>query len=990
MGELLAEFTSTQGLLGLSPSTYTFKSTNGGSVIDLAFVTPVISKSYHSSSVDQNVELFSGAPFRGHFPVIHQFIRSNKSCAQSSNLMYYKDFKNTDWDNWRADIECEMKKIEIAQKDMDSSSLWEMFRCSLTKVNDKDIPLKRISTHSKPFWTNQLTELSKVLQYTKRNWDYNSTPSNKAKLEETKTMFSDELIKTKNCWIRNKLENLNTTDSKIFWKNYKRAIIGDCRESLGNLIENGVLHTATNAKEDILFKAFFSGTHMEQAHFDKNFDKDIIETFYDHIFSVKQTFSNASENNAFPKHNAKQAKCPITPGLSDSLNMEVSIEEVFESIKHQKSSVKSFDCDNFHPQMLKNLPHSAVKILQICFNRALDDGKWLWNLSNVVFMKKEGKPNYMKAGAYRPISISSYVGKLFERIIEKRMRNHCDLEGILDDEQEGFRSSRNTNRYLYKLIANLKEAHRKNFTAFLLCIDFQKAFDSIWLKGLTVKLYKWNIQGKFLDLINSFLFSRKVRLIINKNLGKERQCGNFGVPQGSVLSPLLFIMFISDMLDLRKSPLNISDLCKDHCNVYKYADDGSILIIHQDPMVCNRLAQEFCDHISFWCTKWKLVINCDKDKTECLIIKPKIHIAQWPSDDFKELQITDKTVNFAKSTRVLGIDIDDDLNFNTHSVRLLKRCWYAWYKINRGTNRHWGLNISSLTILFKSVVIPKLLYCAPIWLNDKNQLVFKKFYAKVCLKISGSTHYSPQGITLLAMGIEPLSLLYKVVCIKFVLKALSSNDNISGLVCQIEESRGHPFHPHIIMVKDYLASKSEELNKILNERQTHTSSSLAQLETCHFFYRKCDMDRQKLLLWNRYLIYEADHKSRTLMNPDGIISNLEHGFLVHNIELHKTLFPKQAKRSTDTKVMSLIHGHDLGFNSFRYSVKLSSNPYCLLCDKEKDNNFHQLLKCPRYNCIFRDPLQNLPPTTNVAQLILAQDNTNHLVSFRNIAQIIVT
>ena len=137
------------------------------------------------------------------------------------------------------------------------------------------------------------------------------------------------------------------------------------------------------------------------------------------------------------------------------------------------------------------------------------------------------------------------------------------------------------------MTANLKEAQRKKLTSFLLCIDFEKAFDSVWHKGLIVKLHKFHIRGNILKLIDNFLSSRKVKLIVDMIKGTARNCGHYGVPQGSVLSPLLFIIYVSDMFP--RSQLNPS--CTMYANIYKYADDGSIAVSHVDPMECQKVTQ---------------------------------------------------------------------------------------------------------------------------------------------------------------------------------------------------------------------------------------------------------------------------------------------------------------------------------------------------------------------------------------------------------------
>ena len=378
------------------------------------------------------------------------------------------------------------------------------------------------------------------------------------------------------------------------------------------------------------------------------------------------------------------------------------------------------------------------------------------------------------------------------------------------------------------------------------------------------------------------------------------------------------------------------------------------------------------------------MINCDKNKTECLVIRPTNYKQYGDSNELQNLRISEKTVNFAKSTRVLGIDIDDNLNFNSHSTRIMQSCWFSWYKITRNSNRYCGLNISSLVTLFKTVIMPKLLYCAPIWLNENNQKTFKQFYAKVCLRISGSTHYSPQGITMLAIGMEPLKITYNIICTKFILKALSSDANMSGLIYQIEESRCHPFYHHILMAKDYLSSKCEELQKILHTRHyKHNSSTLIQIEPSNFFYSKHDINMQKVKLWRKFFASEADKRSMSILNLDP-----ENPQLI-SIEQHKILFPRFSRRLTDTRIMSLIHGHDLAFMSFKYSAKLASSPFCQTCKHIKDDNMHQLLHCSRYNCCYRESLLIHSDPTSVASLVFTSYNKDQLSCFRKMSQIIM-
>ena len=519
------------------------------------------------------------------------------------------DVDRTDWKNWSETITRTLHRSITQHLDnyTDPLKLWLDFSGILDTINKQCIPIKKVCEHSKPFWNPLLSELSDKLQTAQAAMKDSFTPLNVHRHKEAKEKFSSTLISEKNTWIHQQLDNLNVSDSLKFWKNYKRTLTDKVHDYMGNLLEGGTLHSEFTQKESILHRAFFTGEHMEEGNFDHAFER-VVDHEYDNI--VTADFHPSASDAETDKY----------------LNGEISCSEVKETLLFLKSSAKSHVVDDLHPKILKRLPTAAIQILTKLFNLVLETGHWVWDVSNVIFKKKEGKENYTIASSYRPITISSYIGKLLEKIIEKRIKIHCEIEGVLDEEQEGFRSQRNTSRYLYKLIASLDECKRKKLTTFLLCIDFSKAFDSVWIKGLIVKLSWYKVQGKLLRVINNFLQCRKVRLKVDDRIGHKRSCGCFGLPQGSVLAPLLFILYISDLLRRDQLPLE----CYTYSSLFKYADDGTVAVSHSDPVYAHKVMLQMCKYLHVWGSKWKLIPNCDKNKTECLIIQPSPSIGSTP------------------------------------------------------------------------------------------------------------------------------------------------------------------------------------------------------------------------------------------------------------------------------------------------------------------------------------------------------------------------
>ena len=165
----------------------------------------------------------------------------------------------------------------------------------------------------------------------------------------------------------------------------------------------------------------------------------------------------------------------------------------------------AFDNDGIHASMLK---HFGIKLklrLLTLFNSYCHESTWPWNSSRVMFIKKPGKSIYAFNSTYRPITLSSHVGKIFERMINRRLRTFFTSCKIIEEEQEGFREKRSTVRSLYRMQLELEDIQRDKKPAVLLNIDLEKAFDSVWIDGVLYKLQNIGITGKLLSIIQAFL-----------------------------------------------------------------------------------------------------------------------------------------------------------------------------------------------------------------------------------------------------------------------------------------------------------------------------------------------------------------------------------------------------------------------------------------------------------------------------------------------------
>ena len=198
--------------------------------------------------------------------------------------------------------------------------------------------------------------------------------------------------------------------------------------------------------------------------------------------------------------------------------------------------------------VLKNCEPELSYILAKLFNKYLKESCFpdCWKVSSVVpVFKNVGERSTAKNN--RPVSLLSVVSKVFEKLVNNRIVDHLEKCDLFSDFQYGFRSSRSTADLLTVVSDRIDRAFDRSGTTQAIALDISKAFDKVWHAGLLHKLTSYGISGQMFGLVSSFLSNRQLWVVLDGKSSQEYLV-NAGVPQGSILGPTLFLLYIMTFL----------------------------------------------------------------------------------------------------------------------------------------------------------------------------------------------------------------------------------------------------------------------------------------------------------------------------------------------------------------------------------------------------------------------------------------------------------
>ena len=311
---------------------------------------------------------------------------------------------------------------------------------------------------------------------------------------------------------------------------------------------------------------------------------------------------------------------------------------------------KAHGADGVPNKLLKLTAASISSPLSSLYNKSFASGKVpsSWKESNVSPVHK--KNSKALVSNYRPISLLSSLAKVQERIIYKRLYDYLARNDLLTSKNSGFKERDSAMCQLISIVDKIYKAIEQGQEICLVFLDISKAFDRVWHAGLVHKLRACGIGGSLLEWLTDYLLHRKIRVVIK---GQEAPWAetNAGVPQGSILGPLLFLVFINDVVTGIDSDINL------------FADDTSIMkIIEQYAATYNTINNDL-GKLSTWADQWLVTYNATK--TVSMVISNKRNQLPKPVLELKGVPINEVT-----SHCHLGVDIENTFTWLTHILRI--------------------------------------------------------------------------------------------------------------------------------------------------------------------------------------------------------------------------------------------------------------------------------------------------------------------------------
>ncbi len=385
---------------------------------------------------------------------------------------------------------------------------------------------------------------------------------------------------------------------------------------------------------------------------------------------------------------------PSTQEVRHIMNeLEVTPELVRKKLAQLKPS-KSPGPDSIHPRVLRELKDVLAEPICLLFKASINEGVLPqdWKCSNITAIHKKGKKS--DPGNYRPVSLTSILCKVLESIVREHIMTHMNNNDFFSDKQYGFLPGRSTTLQLLTVLDDWTEMLDEGDSLDVIYCDFKKAFDTVPHKRLLKKMASYGIDGKIHQWVSAFLTGRKQKVVVNGEQSSYTEVIS-GIPQGSVLGPLLFVLYINDL----------PQVIDQGSSMYLFADDTKVFRRMRTAEDKDQLDQDL-SAMQDWSDTWLLQFHPDK----CV----SMHVGRSPIPEEKYTMGSNNEfpLNWSTAEKDVGVTFEPDMKFEKHIQEKINKA-NQMMGVIRKTFEY--LDKETFPLLFRSLVRSHLEYANQVW-----------------------------------------------------------------------------------------------------------------------------------------------------------------------------------------------------------------------------------------------------------------------------------
>lgn len=745
-GNNLAEYILSVNLQSVNEgNTPTFVSANGETIIDVTFSTSNIAnkiKNWHVA----NEETLSD----------HKYIKFKVS-SETETVKPHFNPRKTNWDKFRGILKRTNPATQpfptcTDELEQDVYNLTSALHTAFVKSTHNNNTVRQ---YKSKWWTAELKRQKRITNRALNNFNNN-------KCDETWNTWKSE---------KKVLDTTIRREKRRAWRTYT-SNIEQLQEAqrLTKILDKGPTQRINLLKKP-------DGTSTKNT-------EEALQLLLDTHFPGNETMPNESNTQTQPSTNRH-----ITANEWHKAGQLITDAKIKWAI-NELQPYKSPGSDGIYPVMLQKsidiIQENLHNILRACIAYGYIPKEW--RISKAIFIPKPGKDNYDNAKAFRPISLTSFLLKTMEKILDRELRDTTLNVNPLNPNQHAYQTGKSTETALHALTTKIAKATENKEYALCTFFDIAGAFDNAPAKTILNALRTRNANPLISKWIENLLKTRIVTT--TKGSTTKTAKATRGCPQGGVLSPLLWCLVVDELLTKLKNL---------HIDIQAYSDDGTITVTGKDLKQICAETQKGINIASDWCKNNDLTIH--PNKTNMVLFTNKKKTDGWNSPT-----IGNVTIPLQSSFKYLGVTLDQKLNFKEHIKQKCASTTRTFFQTKQAIAGTWGLSPKIVKWLYITVIRPRISYASIIWWDrcilTQAKAILQKTQRLATVSITGAMKTTPTIALDSISGLTPLHIYIGAEAMKSYTRMKGNNAWIPG-ICH-----GHRIIEHLtknsIPIEDHI------------------------------------------------------------------------------------------------------------------------------------------------------------------------------------------